>query len=146
MKSKAVINVLIKIFREKIKYWDFSFNNIAKKVIIVGGILFIIFNIYSYYFALEANKRYSIGKVEKISSGSKGSYTVSFTFQINNKIILAREQIYSYSDSMIGKSYFIKCNYKKPKFSFILLNCPVPDSIKEAPPEGWEKLPCKCNE
>jgi hypothetical protein len=38
--------------------------------------------------------------------------------------------------------YYVEYSYKDPKINDLLENRPVRDtSIKEAPPEGWVKLP-----
>ena len=43
--------------------------------------------------------------------------------------------------SEVGKRFIVKYIEDEENLSYILLEYPVPDSIKEAPPEGWEKLP-----
>lgn len=42
---------------------------------------------------------------------------------------------------ILGNRYYVKFETNNPKNSQILLNKPVPDSIKEAPSQGWDKIP-----
>lgn len=41
----------------------------------------------------------------------------------------------------LQKRFYIMFNPDNPKNSKLLLDFPVPDSITEAPPEGWDKIP-----
>ena len=64
---------------------------------------------------------------------------------MNNETYEARDRIAGRKYDM-GKRYFIAVPIKFPSRGFILLDKPVPDSIKEAPPEGWKELPVKFEE
>ena len=41
----------------------------------------------------------------------------------------------------LHKRFYVMFNPDNPKNSKLLLDFPVPDSIREAPPEGWDKIP-----
>ena len=46
-----------------------------------------------------------------------------------------------YGTKATGGRYYVKYDVTHPQRSDLLQNKPVPDSIKEAPPNGWDKIP-----
>lgn len=80
---------------------------------------------------------YTVGTVIKKVSEPRVTYYI-YQYEFENKI---------YEGKYIGKSlkingnYFLIFNPAKPKDKYLLGNFPVPDSIAEAPPEGWKEFP-----
>ncbi len=85
---------------------------------------------------------YTIGKLLKVEFPVRGSATLIFTYSYKTKIYknLQGQEKLPYQ---IGKRYFVSIPEGYPSHGWLMLDKPVPDSIKEAPPEGWKKLPVK---
>ena len=41
----------------------------------------------------------------------------------------------------MGKRYYVKFSYLNPKHNWLLQDRPVPDSLKNAPLDGWKTIP-----
>lgn len=89
---------------------------------------------------LENSHRYSIGTVTHFEA-QQGSFGVDFKLIISGKEYDGGCTVYNKYNNIVGKRFFVKYYPKNPKNSEILLEKPVPDSIKEAPPNGWDKIP-----
>lgn len=83
---------------------------------------------------------YSIAKVTEYRKESKSSH-YRYVFYYNNKKYKSRSY-YSGYNLEIGNSYFLIIDPKHPELNNILLQpFPIPDSIAQAPSEGWKELP-----
>jgi hypothetical protein len=85
---------------------------------------------------------YSVATVTDISKYHKGGRDCSFYFFYRGKIY--RNQ----STTRIllpgrdtGRRFYVKFLKDNPSRSYILDEKPVPDCIKEPPPEGWQVIP-----
>lgn len=85
---------------------------------------------------------YSIGKVTDFRKETRSHY-YKYSFYFNNKLYKASCYCGGSSSSLhIDQKYFIILNPEKPwSYNYLLYSYPVPDSITEAPPEGWKELP-----
>lgn len=81
--------------------------------------------------------RYSIGKVNKKVSESRVTYYI-YQYEFKNKIYKGK---YIGKKLKINGDYFLLFNTSKPNDKYLLGAYPVPDSIKSAPPDGWEEIP-----
>ena len=119
---------------------------ISKYFLIGIGVFIILAFFYGKFISapkFEKRGKYTIGKFESFGSKRGGMYGVKFSFKTGNKINLG-ESNYSesrFNKTYIGKRFLVKYVEDEEDLSTILLEYPVPDSIKEAPPNGWKKLP-----
>lgn len=118
-----------------------------KKILNIAGIIFFIviitMVILKYFFnkdTLEKNHKYSVCVVTRFE-GVKGGFSVGYTFNVDHSENIVSEIVQEGNKSVIGKRFYVMFYPSNPKNSKVLLNKPVPDSIKEAPPEGWDKIP-----
>jgi|SRR5699024_3732497 len=82
---------------------------------------------------------YTVGKIieKKIVAGAGPTYI--YEYNVNNKMF--RKKGSSGFKGYENKYYFVIFNPNNPKESEVLINFKVPDSIKEAPEDGWRELP-----
>ena len=74
--------------------------------------------------------------------GKGGSTYIKFKYKYLDKEYESRENgFYGKIREMLKNRYLIKISSKDPNLCYFTDDYIVPDSIKEAPPEGWEKLP-----
>ncbi|AIL46807.1 hypothetical protein BD94_3032 [Elizabethkingia anophelis NUHP1] len=94
---------------------------------------------------------YRVGKLSKIEFiGKNSSDWLYFKYTIEKKEkegkVYIKDSEYNYYKNKLGKSYIIGMNNNQIINNFFLtyrvfMDHPVPDSIKEAPPKGWNKFP-----
>ncbi|MDR3025597.1 hypothetical protein [Chryseobacterium sp.] len=93
----------------------------------------------------------------KQSPIEKGNYTIAYARKMYWPIISYKRIEYDYTvkgknyeatniyaldpEIKIPARYLVQFSLEDTSFSTIYPNIPVPDSIKEAPPEGWKELP-----
>lgn len=110
-------------------------------IAIILSIPFIIYAVWRSN-SLKRNARYTIGITGDTflttMSGTQIEY--SYIVQYNN---------YRHSENYLNDTiksgcqcrFYVKYDVKHPKISELLQNKPVPDSVKSAPPNGWDKIP-----
>jgi hypothetical protein len=121
-----------------------KFDKIAKSMFFIVIIFIIIYTVIKYNYDREkriSNPRYTIGTVINLNGGSKAGNSIDFIYKVKNKGYSGRWSIQGYHTKLIGKRFYIKFESGNPDNCEILLDKPVPDSIKTASPEGWEKIP-----
>ena len=89
---------------------------------------------------LREKGRYTIGYIYKYRKRLKGADISYYKYNVRNKLWYG-STIDGESEELIHKRFLVKYVEGEEDLSEILLVYPVPDSIKEAPPEGWKKLP-----
>ena len=91
----------------------------------------------------EKKGRYTIGIFNKYLYKSGGAYDIFFSYKVKNTMFKNRTNYPSddFDGSEVGKRFIVKYVEDEESLSYILLEYPVPDSIKDAPPEGWKKKP-----
>ena len=90
---------------------------------------------------LEKSSKYTIGNIISINPNGNAGYRIYFTYEVNNKSYKAFGGIYRNNKNLIGKRYYIKFSPSNPNICKLLLEKEVPENIKNAPPEGWDKIP-----
>jgi hypothetical protein len=116
------------------------------KILSVSIFLFFVFCIIYNVFTckrLERDGIYSIATIEKVE-GARSGKMVHLSYKYQNKTVQNSyiEDVTRASKNDVGKRVFIKFRPTDPDGDFDLIeDKPVPDSIKEAPVDGWEKLP-----
>lgn len=119
------------------------------KLVLYSGIFFVIALFYYRYQILlpevEKHGKFTIGRVTEYHIKKGGAYNIYFTFEVNGK------KFDSYSNAEeskvkklnIGDRFLVI--FLKPDSFFgspgIMLDNPVPDSVRVAPVEGWSEKP-----
>lgn len=115
--------------------------------------LLIIYIFINNYFenSIKENYRYSIATLNSIKFiGKNSSNKIEFNYLYNDNLHNGSDYFdddsTSFYKNRIGKRFLIKISDKEwiNKLFFtsrLYINKPVPDSIEEAPPEGWKELP-----
>lgn len=113
----------------------------ALKVTIVGLLFgYIIYQSFNQEYQLAYYSRYTIAEITEIYYSGHLVEKVTYTYMVNGKEY-ERGANKLNKDVEVGKRYYLKFSTLNPKYSRILQNSIVPDSIKIAPAEGWETLP-----
>lgn len=84
---------------------------------------------------IEKNKRYTIAYTTDL--GWSGGSILNYEYFVNEKIVYGGTRLNVDYDLYLHKWYFIKFSSRINDNARILINMPVPDSIKEAPLMGW---------
>lgn len=83
--------------------------------------------------------RYTIGVTTETFYKGDGKKMVKYNFSVNNKSYSGAEL---YKDCVVpGGRYYVKFSKKKTSYNELLLDMPVPNSVEDPPPEGWEQIP-----
>lgn len=87
--------------------------------------------------------KYTVGLLYKYRSTKGGGRQAFFMYSVNGKDFKERSSVSSkdLNDNDIGKRFIVKYVEGEESLSNLLLQYPVPDSIKSAPPNGWKELP-----
>ena len=117
-------------------------NKVGKYILIGFGLLVVgafINDLFINKPKLREKGRYTIGYIYKYRKRLKGADISYYKYNVRNKLWYG-STIDGESEELIHKRFLVK--YVEGEYlSKILLEYPVPDSIKEAPPEGWKKKP-----
>jgi len=95
-------------------------------------------------YQLEKKFKYTLGIIYNFQSKSRAGYMFEHEYYVNGKKYKSRQNIYESRRDLVGKRFYVKFNPNNPDNCLMLLEYPVQDCIKDAPPEGWEKIPIKC--
>jgi len=90
---------------------------------------------------LKEDYRFTIATIIDRYFPAEGGPDVDYSYYVNNKSYIGSYQSVMKPSVQLHKRYYIKFYPKDPNIANILFDMPVPDSIKEAPDEGWEVLP-----
>lgn len=114
-----------------------------KRNILTGGV-FILFGLIIIIYKNHNNSQlikegnFTIGKYVN-SKVIKGGTLHYYIFKVKDKKYKKGQQ--TGNKGKKGKLYFVIFNPKNPTQSRLLMNIPVPDTIKEIPENGWKELP-----
>lgn len=115
------------------------------KAVIILALVFIIIGLSQSYFYKSKPQLFTIGSIIDSEAPVRGDLTVVFDYSFKGKKHTARQGRNNHTFE-IGKRYFVSIPEGYPSQGWMLLDKPVPDSIKTAPPEGWKELPVKFKE
>ena len=121
-------------------------NKVGRYILIGIGASIIIAFLYGQFITapkFRERGRYTIGIFYKYRYKKGGAYDIFYTYKVKNILFKGR---YNYSStnfdkSDLGRKFLVEYVDGEEDLSSILMDCIVPDSIKEAPPEGWKKMP-----
>ena len=114
-------------------------NKISKYILIGFGLLVVgsfIRDLFIYGPKLREKGRYTIGIVYDYSQ-YKGGASIYYEYKVGNKLYYSNTAVGGIKkNKLLEKRFLVRYVYDDIDLSEILLVYPVPDSIKEAPPEG----------
>ena len=117
-----------------------------KKLDKIGGYLFFVgiigFMIYwswrsNYY--LSNYKKFTIGFVYATSYDGKATKYIDFKYKVSGVEYKSSHSLYNCGK--IPGRYYLEYSSVKPSICLLHQSMPVPDSIKEAPANGWDSIP-----
>lgn len=117
-----------------------------KKNVIIGALFIICVLIFAMIESHSVNQlmqkgNFTIGKYTEWKVGGRGGILHYYIFKVNDKLYEAGQQ--TGNDAETGHLYFVIFNPADPNESRLLMNIPVPDSIRKVPKNGWSHLPIK---
>ena len=119
-------------------------NKISKYILIGFGLLIVgsfMRDIFIYGPRLREKGRYTIGYIYQ-HSPHKGGATIHYKYKVGGKLYYSKDTAGGIKKNrLLEKRFLVRYVYDDIDLEEILLEYPVPDSIKEAPPEGWKKMP-----
>ena len=114
-------------------------------IIFFGFIVFGLIVSINRSYKLRINHKYTIGFLYKTGGGARSDIDLYFKYNVNNKSFDVKRTPVSgkfWPDKIkIGKRYYVIYEVNNPENSELLTDYSVADSIKEAPVNGWDKLP-----
>ena len=123
---------------------NIDINKISKYILIGFGVLVIgsfMRDIFIYGPRLREKGRYTIGYIYQ-HSRHKGGATIYYKYKVGGKLYYSKDTAGGIKKNrLLEKRFLVRYVYDDIDLSEILLEYPVPDSIKEAPLEGWKKKP-----
>lgn len=84
--------------------------------------------------------RFSVATITGFDSPSDGGEDVSYIYTINQRTYKGFFNAFK-RKIHVGEMYFLQFSIENPNNATIMLGHPVPESIKDIPSDGWEKLP-----
>lgn len=87
---------------------------------------------------IERNKRYTIGCFFRTSWS--GGRTIQYKYYVNGEEHIGGAGYNMDYDLLLGRCFFVKFSSKNPGNDKLLINMPVPDTVGEAPPLGWDTI------
>ena len=119
-------------------------NKISKYILIGFGLLVVgsfMRDIFIYGPRLREKGRYTIGYIYQ-HSRHKGGATIYYKYKVGGKLYYSKDTAGGIKKNrLLEKRFLVRYVYDYIDLEEILLEYPAPDSIKEAPPEGWKKKP-----
>lgn len=115
---------------------------ISKYFLIGLGVLVIgsfIRDLFIYEPKLREKGKYTVGYIYKYSR-HKGGATIFYEYKVGNKLWYS-SSVDGEAEKLLYKRFLVRYVYDEVDLSEILLQYPVPDSIKTSPPNGWKDLP-----
>ena len=91
---------------------------------------------------VSSDFRYTVATTTKLISTPRNHDAIEYTFSVNGKIYTSvGADIKKYNIQYPNGRYFVKFPFKSPSANEIQWDLPVPDSIINAPKNGWKELP-----
>ena len=84
---------------------------------------------------------YTIGYIDRIYWPIVNHKKVSYEYTVNDKVYSSSSIYKDSADPKVGHYYLVQFSLEDNSYSKIYQDIPVPDSIKQAPPEGWKERP-----
>ena len=116
-----------------------------KKLDKIGGYFFfaglialMVYFVWRREYYLSNYKKYTIGFTYGTSYDGKGIKYVDFKYKVNG---VEYDSDWNYRDCKIPGRYYLEYSSVKPSICLLHQSMPVPDSIKEAPANGWDSIP-----
>jgi len=131
-------------------YWKGQLEQFKKNpILIVIALVLLAAFVYVFYARLvlypkmEKEGRYTIGVTIETHKPPKGGTVIRYSVLVNNEQVNSSAN-YTKGVTVPGGRYLVKYLPSHPSVSNIYFDCPIPEEIKEVPPEGWGKPPFNC--
>lgn len=111
----------------------------AASIFLLIGLTFIVYVGITTRRSLSNETRYTIGHTSKIVYLYSSGRGVRYSYIVNG-VTYENTVTYSY-DSKVPGRYLVRFSVENPEISEIYQDRPVPESIIEAPSNGWKKRP-----
>lgn len=101
---------------------------------------------YGYYLyrtreGLMHRGKYTIGYVTGAALTVTSGWTLEYRFEINGKAYTGSRREESMTNTAVGARYLVKYDSLSPDWHQVYYEAPVPDSIRQAPRDGWRHRP-----
>jgi hypothetical protein len=92
---------------------------------------------------LNEKHRFTIGQVVKIEHAAEGGKHADFRYYVKEKHYIGSIALDDTKDIQpkVGQRYFVKYYLSDPTIAYLILSDLVPDSLIDAPSNGWEIMP-----
>ena len=87
---------------------------------------------------IEENKRYTVGYF--FQKSWSGGLVINYEYYVNGEKHIGGARYNTDYDLLLGRHFFVKFSSKKPSLHKLLINMPVPDTVEDAPPMGWDTI------
>ena len=91
--------------------------------------------------SLNKESKFTIGEITKIEPNGNSGYRIYFNYYVLGKEYKAFGGIYKWNNDLIGKHFYVRFSPANPGNCELLLEKPVPNNVKSAPPLGWKEIP-----
>ncbi|MCT4614862.1 MAG: hypothetical protein N4A49_08315, partial [Marinifilaceae bacterium] len=115
--------------------------NVIGYIVVASIFIFLIIRSYIEIKQLEKNHRFTIGRIIKIEPVSGAGINALFIYYVKGKKYSGSYSVPDRIRKRVGRRFYVMFNPDNPDSCKLLFNKPVPQRIKEAPPEGWVEIP-----
>jgi alpha-beta hydrolase superfamily lysophospholipase len=135
-----------KSYKEIVQKVDSYFNTPIKKIlgcILASSIIWLPLTILHHKMVKKVSKyaKYTIGITGSPFLTLKSGFLMEYDFSLNGKNYYGSAQYNQDKTIAPGGRYFVRYDSLDPSLSYLLDEFPVPDSITNAPLNGWGKIP-----
>ena len=109
-------------------------------IIFIGGFTTLFVHGQRNQYLLRTYPRYTIGTTIKTYWTFASGHQLEYEHEVKNKYYKNSDR-FNENSIVPGGRYYVKFYSNDPDICEILQDIPVPDSIKTAPINGWEKIP-----
>lgn len=127
----------MKDIKKKLKYYLIERQSKWNLLIVIIPFIISVVYIYSKRNPIISGN-YTIGTITRNYWPIVSPKSIMYKYNVRNNYY-TNSQTYRLGE--VGKRYLIQFSLEDPSYSNIFQDIPVPDSIREAPPEGWKELP-----
>ncbi|MBN2613570.1 MAG: hypothetical protein JXB00_18585 [Bacteroidales bacterium] len=117
-----------------------TIGRILISLVIFSSVIIYILGIYQRK-ELKKYSRYTIGYTNKVIQTTKLGKVLKYHYFINGEEYNGAKSNIKSNSVKLGERYYVIFSNKNPINSEIYLERTVPDSIRNAPSEGWEEIP-----
>jgi len=91
--------------------------------------------------SIKKEYRVTIGNVYDYETLTRSGYDLYYNYSVNGELYESDYIVYNNPNNFVNRRFFVAFSPSNPKNCKILLEKPVPNELKQAPLEGWERIP-----